>query len=131
MSYDASTTIDADTREAIDIDRTKGDFHFPERHKFDAGRGLTERTVDYISDVKGEPQWIRDFRQKALKVFREKPMPTLALRITTMMAESTHSPVAAEVAAANTSSSSSGLLSWLHSTFQADSARCWWISLGP
>jgi Fe-S cluster assembly protein SufB len=76
MSYDASTTIDADTREAIDIDRTKGDFHFPERHKYDAGRGLTERTIDYISDVKGEPQWIRDFRQKALKVFREKPMPT-------------------------------------------------------
>jgi len=76
MSYDASSTIDADTREAIDIDRTKGDFHFPERHKFDAGRGLTERTVDYISEVKGEPQWIREFRQKALKVFREKPMPT-------------------------------------------------------
>ncbi len=76
MSYDASSTIDADTREAIDIDRTKGDFHFPERHKFDAGRGLTERTIDYISDVKGEPQWIRDFRHKALKVFREKPMPT-------------------------------------------------------
>ena len=76
MSYDASSTIDADTREAIDIDRTKGDFSFPERHKYDAGRGLTERTVDYISDVKGEPQWIRDFRQKALKVFREKPMPT-------------------------------------------------------
>jgi Fe-S cluster assembly protein SufB len=40
MSYDASSTIDADTREAIDIDRSKGDFHFPERHKFDAGRGL-------------------------------------------------------------------------------------------
>ena len=76
MSYDASSTIDADTREAIDIDRTKGDFSFPERHKFDAGRGLTERTVDYISEVKGEPQWIRDFRHKALKVFREKPMPT-------------------------------------------------------
>ncbi len=76
MSYDASSTIDADTREAIDIDRTKGDFHFPERHKYDAGRGLTERTIDYISDVKGEPQWIRDFRHKALKVFREKPMPT-------------------------------------------------------
>lgn len=76
MSYDVSSTIDADTREAIDIDRSKGDFHFPERHKFDAGRGLTEATVDYISGVKGEPEWIREFRQKALKVFREKPMPT-------------------------------------------------------
>jgi Fe-S cluster assembly protein SufB len=76
MSYDASSTIDADTQEAIDIDRSKGDFSFPERHKFDAGRGLTERTIDYISEVKGEPQWIREFRHKALKVFREKPMPT-------------------------------------------------------
>ncbi|MCW1913376.1 Fe-S cluster assembly protein SufB [Luteolibacter sp. GHJ8] len=76
MSYDASSTIDADTQEAIDIDRSKGDFSFPERHKFDAGRGLTERTIDYISDVKGEPQWIREFRHNALKVFREKPMPT-------------------------------------------------------
>lgn len=76
MSYDASSTIDADTQEAIDIDRSKGDFSFPERHKFDAGRGLTERTVDYISEVKGEPQWIREFRHKALKIFREKPMPT-------------------------------------------------------
>ena len=76
MSYDATSTIDADTREAIDIDRSKGDFSFPERHKFDAGRGLTEATVDYISNVKGEPEWIREFRQKALRVFREKPMPT-------------------------------------------------------
>jgi Fe-S cluster assembly protein SufB len=76
MSYDTSTTLDADTREAIDIDRTKGDFHFPERHKFDAGRGLTEKTIDYICDVKNDPQWVREFRHKALQVFRDKPMPT-------------------------------------------------------
>jgi Fe-S cluster assembly protein SufB len=76
MSYDATSTIDAGTQEAIDVDRSKGDFSFPERHKFDAGRGLTEATVDYISGVKGEPEWIREFRHKALRVFREKPMPT-------------------------------------------------------
>ena len=59
-----------------DIDRSKGDFYFPERNKFDAGYGLTEKTIDYICDVKNDPDWVRDFRKKALKVFQEKPMPT-------------------------------------------------------
>lgn len=76
MSYDQTAVADDDTREAIDIDRSKGDFRFPERHKFDAGWGLSADTVDYISNVKDDPQWVRDFRHKALKVFLEKPMPT-------------------------------------------------------
>jgi Fe-S cluster assembly protein SufB len=59
-----------------EIDRTKGDFFFPERHKFDAGFGLSERTIHYISDVKGDPDWVREFRLRALKVFEGKPMPT-------------------------------------------------------
>jgi len=37
---------------------------------------LNEGTVDYISDVKKEKDWIREFRHKALKTFWEKPMPT-------------------------------------------------------
>src|SRR6187455_1217278 len=53
-----------------------GDFTFPERNKFDSGFGLSEKTVDYISDVKNDPDWVRDFRKKALQVFLEKPMPT-------------------------------------------------------
>ena len=53
-----------------------GDFRFPERHKFDAGFGLSEKTIDYICDVKQEPDWVRDFRQRALKVFLDKPLPT-------------------------------------------------------
>jgi Fe-S cluster assembly protein SufB len=59
-----------------DIDRSKGDFVFPERNTFDAGFGLTEKTIDYICDVKGDPDWVRDFRKRALKVFQDKPMPT-------------------------------------------------------
>ena len=43
--------LDQGTREAIEIDRSKGDFHYPESHKYDAGRGLTPATVDYICDV--------------------------------------------------------------------------------
>ena len=37
---------------AINIDRGKGDFSYPEAHVRDAGAGLSERTVHYISDVK-------------------------------------------------------------------------------
>ncbi|MBK1876363.1 Fe-S cluster assembly protein SufB [Pelagicoccus mobilis] len=62
--------------EEIEVDREKGNFRFQEEHKYDAGVGLTEKTIDYICDVKGEPDWIRDFRKRALKVFESKPMPT-------------------------------------------------------
>lgn len=60
----------------IEIDRDKGDFKYAETHRFDAGVGLNDGTVDYICDVKGEDDWIRDFRKRALKVFQDKPMPT-------------------------------------------------------
>ena len=60
----------------LDVDRTRGDFHYPEQHTFDAGSGLSHATVDYISNVKAEPDWIREFRHKALDVFFSKPMPT-------------------------------------------------------
>jgi Fe-S cluster assembly protein SufB len=61
---------------ALDIDRTRGNFSYPEQHEFDAGYGLTHETIDYIVDVKGEPDWIREFRHKALDTFLAKPMPT-------------------------------------------------------
>jgi Fe-S cluster assembly protein SufB len=48
----------------------------PRKHKFDAGYGLTKDTIDYISKVKDEPQWVNDFRHRALEVFESKPMPT-------------------------------------------------------
>ncbi|MDO5450157.1 MAG: Fe-S cluster assembly protein SufB [Akkermansia sp.] len=54
---------------------TRGEFSFPENHKYDAGYGLTEATIDYICDAKGEPDWLRRFRKDALKKFHELPMP--------------------------------------------------------
>ena len=63
-------------REAIDVDRTKGDFKYEENYAFDAGIGLSEKVVNYIADVKGEESWIREFRLKALKTFNDMPMPT-------------------------------------------------------
>jgi len=66
----------AEAKAQIDIDRSIGDFSYPESHEFDAGVGLTRDTVNYIADVKGEAEWIREFRLKALDVFESKPMPT-------------------------------------------------------
>ncbi len=61
---------------SLAIDRTLGDFSYPEEHAYDAGIGLTNKTIDYISEVKGEPSWIRDFRHKAHEIFLQKSMPT-------------------------------------------------------
>jgi Fe-S cluster assembly protein SufB len=60
----------------IDIDRSKGNFHYETNYEFDAGVGLSEATVNYIADVKGEDEWIRNFRLKALQTFEKKPLPT-------------------------------------------------------
>ncbi len=50
---------------AVNIDRSKGDFSYPEAHVRDAGAGLSERTVHYIADVKEDPDWVREFRLRA------------------------------------------------------------------
>ena len=61
---------------AVNIDRSVGDFHYDVKYDFDAGVGLNERVVNYIAEVKGEDEWVREFRLKALRTFQEKPMPT-------------------------------------------------------
>ncbi len=71
-----SPELDTDTSAAVNIDRSAGDFSYPENHTYDAGYGLSEATIDYICNVKNDPDWVRDFRKRALKVFNEKPMPT-------------------------------------------------------
>ncbi len=67
---------DSATLEAVNIDQDAGNFTYPEDYEHDAGYGLTSDTIDYISDIKKEADWIREFRHKALKVFNDKPMPT-------------------------------------------------------
>ena len=64
------------TLEAVSIDQAEGDFSYPEAYEHDAGYGLSENTIEYISEVKGEADWIREFRKRALKVFEDKPNPT-------------------------------------------------------
>ena len=45
--------------DSIAIDRDIGNFFYNVTATRDAGVGLTEKTIDYIVDVKGEPEWLR------------------------------------------------------------------------
>lgn len=60
----------------VGIDQTAGDFTYDVKYAYDAGSGLSEDTIRYISDVKKEASWILDFRLKAYQTFLSKPMPT-------------------------------------------------------
>jgi Fe-S cluster assembly protein SufB len=70
------TTMSTEIADLQSIDQSKGDFTYDVKYTYDAGRGLTKKTVDYICDVKNDPDWIREFRHNALKVFESKPNPT-------------------------------------------------------
>src|SRR6201985_2504757 len=51
-------------------------FHDAENYLYKAPKGLTAELVAKISEFKSEPQWMRDFRLKALDYFLARPMPT-------------------------------------------------------
>jgi Fe-S cluster assembly protein SufB len=45
-------------------------------YAFKSRKGLDREVVAQISEMKNEPQWMRDFRLRALEIFEKKPMPT-------------------------------------------------------
>ncbi len=58
-------------------DYTKYDFHYNTKdYDVILEKGLNEDIVKQISKIKNEPQWMLDFRLKALKAFMEKAMPS-------------------------------------------------------
>lgn len=59
----------------------KYDFHTTTQAVFKAKKGLSREVVAQISEMKGEPQWMRDFRLKSLEIFESKPMPNWGGRI--------------------------------------------------
>jgi Fe-S cluster assembly protein SufB len=57
--------------------KEKFGFHDPETgYAYKAPKGLSREVVESISEYKDEPQWMRDFRLKALEHFRARPIPT-------------------------------------------------------
>ena len=53
----------------------KYDFRNDEKYVFKARKGLDRQIVAEISEMKREPEWMRDFRLKSLEIFESKPMP--------------------------------------------------------
>src|SRR3954447_15221454 len=65
-------------------------FHDAENYLYKAPKGINREIVEKISEFKSEPQWMRDFRLKALEHFEAREQPTSG------------SPFLAEVAYNNT-----------------------------
>ena len=58
-----------------ELDEYQYGFKDPETFVFKSQKGLNEEVVRQISLMKGEPQWMLEFRLKALKHFLQRPMP--------------------------------------------------------
>ncbi|HXU23995.1 MAG TPA: Fe-S cluster assembly protein SufB, partial [Tepidiformaceae bacterium] len=54
---------------------TKFGFHDDEAAFFKANKGLSPALVNMISDMKDEPQWMREFRLRALELFNKSEDP--------------------------------------------------------
>jgi Fe-S cluster assembly protein SufB len=55
--------------------KEKYGFYDPEKYVFKAKKGLSREIVEEISWMKNEPEWMRQFRLRALELFQKKPMP--------------------------------------------------------
>ncbi|MDP8905143.1 MAG: Fe-S cluster assembly protein SufB [Chloroflexota bacterium] len=62
-------------RQLIDNDRSKFDFKDEIVYLTETTRGLTRQTVEEISALKGEPEWMLKFRLRAYEHFLKRPMP--------------------------------------------------------
>jgi Fe-S cluster assembly protein SufB len=59
----------------IDVEEYQYGFRDEEDYVFKSERGLSRQIVEEISAMKDEPEWMRDFRFKALDHFQKRPMP--------------------------------------------------------
>ncbi|MEO1498449.1 MAG: Fe-S cluster assembly protein SufB [Planctomycetota bacterium] len=71
----AGRTADDATNEAVLADINKYDFVTETKGVFKARKGLNAEVVRQISEMKGEPEWMLDFRLRSLEIFESKPMP--------------------------------------------------------
>ncbi len=59
----------------LDLDYAKYDFKDPEKYVFKSEKGLSRQTVEQISEMKKEPEWMLKFRLRAYEHFVKRPMP--------------------------------------------------------
>jgi len=77
MATDLATSDQqtASNNEAIG-EINKYDFRTISKPVFRARKGIDAEIVTQISEMKGEPAWMRDFRLRSLEIFESKPMPS-------------------------------------------------------
>ncbi len=63
------------TEQTIDISDYKYGFNYPDTSVYKTRKGLDEEVIREISSHKKEPEWMLNFRLRALEAFRRKEMP--------------------------------------------------------
>lgn len=66
----------AEVKSLEGLDGYKYGFSDPDVSVYRAPKGLSREVVEQISEMKGEPQWMREFRLKALDHYLARPIPT-------------------------------------------------------
>ncbi|WP_048601276.1 Fe-S cluster assembly protein SufB [Rubeoparvulum massiliense] len=62
-------------KEMIELEEYQYGFHDPDVSVFRMKQGLSRKVVEEISRMKGEPDWMLQFRLKSLEQFEKMPMP--------------------------------------------------------
>jgi Fe-S cluster assembly protein SufB len=68
--------MNTDSKTLDSIGEYKYGFRDPDTYVFKSKKGLSREVVEQISSMKGEPEWMLEFRLKALEHFQKRPMPT-------------------------------------------------------
>src|SRR5512143_1007538 len=68
--------MNSNTHTLDELGEYKYGFKDPDAYVFESSRGLYREVVEQISEMKSEPQWMRQFRLKALDHFQKRPIPT-------------------------------------------------------
>ncbi len=69
-----ATDLQSQTNDEIG-EINKYDFRTETTAVFKARKGIDAEIVNQISEMKNEPDWMREFRLEALEIFESKPMP--------------------------------------------------------
>lgn len=68
--------MSTDTRQAVQDRRAEYAFHDDLVYLHEAKRGLTRATIEEISAIKGEPDWMLQYRLRSYEHFLKRPMPS-------------------------------------------------------
>ena len=71
-----------------DYDERYG-FRDAENYLYKAPKGINREIVEKISEFKSEPQWMREFRLKALEHFLSRPQPPEHLHLSVIIEDDT------------------------------------------